>query len=196
MTRGPSDRTIDRRSESLAWPVDWSALWVGALSALAVSLVIALIGVALGAHRTGTAARIVRWREFGLGTLIFSVFGAFLSLVVGGWVAARIAGFRRAEPAMLHGAIVWLLTMVMLLTLSSLGVSGHFGPWYGGLGGVRVSAMPLPDDPDAARAVRNAALGGVTALLLGLVGGVIGGWMASGEPMTLTHYRSRERQVV
>jgi hypothetical protein len=31
----------------------------------------------------------------------------------------------------------------------------------------------------------------VTALLLGLVGGVIGGWMASGEPMTFTYYRTR-----
>ena len=31
----------------------------------------------------------------------------------------------------------------------------------------------------------------VSALLLGLVGSVIGGWMASGEPMTLTHYRHR-----
>ena len=28
-------------------------------------------------------------------------------------------------------------------------------------------------------------------LLLGLVGGVIGGWMGSGEPMTFTHYRTR-----
>ena len=36
-----------------------------------------------------------------------------------------------------------------------------------------------------------AALGALTALLLGLVGSVIGGWMASGEPMTFTHYRTR-----
>jgi hypothetical protein len=43
------------------------------------------------------------------------------------------------------------------------------------------------------RATRNAALGAVTALLLGLVGSVIGGWIASGEPMTLTYYRTRDR---
>jgi hypothetical protein len=42
------------------------------------------------------------------------------------------------------------------------------------------------------RATRNAALGAVTALLLGLMGSVIGGWMASGEPMTLTYYRTRD----
>jgi len=44
---------------------------------------------------------------------------------------------------------------------------------------------------DTPRAVRNAALGAVTALLLGLVGSVIGGWMASGEPMTFGHHRYR-----
>src|SRR5262249_39387791 len=43
------------------------------------------------------------------------------------------------------------------------------------------------------RATRNSALGAVTALLLGLVGSVIGGWIASGEPMTFTYYRTRRR---
>jgi hypothetical protein len=33
------------------------------------------------------------------------------------------------------------------------------------------------------------------ALLIGLVGAVIGAWMASGEPMTLTHYRRRDLDV-
>ena len=42
-------------------------------------------------------------------------------------------------------------------------------------------------------AVRNNALATAVALLLGLIGAVIGGWMASGEPMTLTHYRTRDR---
>jgi anti-sigma factor RsiW len=42
-----------------------------------------------------------------------------------------------------------------------------------------------------AAAARNSALAAVAALLLGLIGGVIGGWMASGEPMTFTHYRTR-----
>ena len=49
---------------------------------------------------------------------------------------------------------------------------------------------------DAAKATRNAALGAATAMLLGLMGAVIGGWMASGEPMTFTHWRTREGSVV
>ena len=40
--------------------------------------------------------------------------------------------------------------------------------------------------------MRNTAVASVVALLIGLMGSVIGGWMGSGEPMTLTYYRSRE----
>jgi hypothetical protein len=82
--------------------------------------------------------------------LIFSVGGAFFGYVAGGWVAARIAGRVRSEPAMLHGG------------LSTI-------------------------------AVRNNALATAPALLIGLIGAVLGGWMASGEPMTFTHYRTRDR---
>ena len=38
---------------------------------------------------------------------------------------------------------------------------------------------------NAAAIARNSALGAITALLLGLVGAVIGGWMASGERMSI-----------
>jgi hypothetical protein len=41
------------------------------------------------------------------------------------------------------------------------------------------------------KATRNSALGAITALLLGLVGCVIGGWMATGEPMNFSHYKTR-----
>lgn len=40
--------------------------------------------------------------------------------------------------------------------------------------------------------MRNMALGAVAALLIGLMGAVIGGWMASGEPMSFTYYRRRD----
>jgi hypothetical protein len=41
------------------------------------------------------------------------------------------------------------------------------------------------------RATQNSAIGATTALLLGLVGSLIGSWMACGERMTFTHYRRR-----
>ncbi len=44
---------------------------------------------------------------------------------------------------------------------------------------------------DTPKVTRNVALGAVTALLLGLMGSVVGGWMASGEPMTFDHHHNR-----
>ena len=175
-------------SEWRAWPVAWSAVWVGALAALCVGLIIGLIGFAIGAHES---SRLVKWSSVKFITLVFSISGAFFAFVVGGWAVSRIAGIRRSEPAILHGAIVWALAVPMLVVLSVFGA--HFGGWYVGLAGAPAWAAAVPPiDPDLAAAMRNSAVAAVAALLLGLMGAVIGAWMGSGEPMTFTHYRRRD----
>lgn len=179
---------------SQSWPVNWSAIWVGALAALAATLLFGLIGMAIGAHQAGK--RVVSLSDLGFGGLIFGVAGAFFSFVIGGWIAATIAGMRRAETASLQGSIVWLLAVPLLLLLAVLGAGSFLGSWYGGLAGTPawVSSSAVAADPDAATAARNSALGAVTALLIGLIGSVIGGWMASGEPMSLTYRRAAEQE--
>ena len=174
------------------WPLSWSAVWVGTLAAVALALIFGLVGVAVGAHRVGQP--LGAWRDMSFMALAWSVFGAFISFVVGGWAAAKVAGLRRSETAMLHGGIAWLVAVPILLVMASLGATVYLGAWYGGLAGVPAWVTPAAaavQDPNAALAARNAALAAVTALLLGLMGGVIGGWMGSGEPMTFTHYRTR-----
>jgi hypothetical protein len=175
-----------------AWPVYWSAIWAGALSALALALIFGLIGTALGAHQVGK--KVVNLHDMTFWGLVFSVAGAFFSFVVGGWVASSIAGLRRAEDAALHGALSWLVALPMLLVLGALGAASFFGGWYGGLAGTPVwaSASNVTADPNAAMVARNSAIGAVTALLIGLVGSCIGGWWASGEPMSLTYRRAKQ----
>lgn len=179
------------------WPINWSSIWVGALAALALALIFSLVGASIGAHQLGPGGRIARWSEVGFGGLVFAVFGAFFSFVVGGWVAGKINGYRRAETDMLHGAIVWLVAVPLLTVLAAIGAGSLFGAWFGGLAGVPVWATPstVAADPAAATAARNAALGALTALLIGLVGAVIGGWMASGEPMSISHHRVRDART-
>lgn len=175
------------------WPI-WSAVFVGALTALAVALIIGLIGYAVGAHQLA-GPRIASWKTVRFISLVFSIGGAFFAFAAGGWVAARIAGLRRAEPAMLHGAVAWLVTVPMLLALAALGAGGGFGGWYGGFGSAAWTTQVPAAGGDVAAAVRNTALASVAALLLGLIGSVIGGWLASGEPMSLTYYRQRTRET-
>ena len=113
------------------WPI-WSAVFVGALSALAVGLIIGLIGYAVGAHQL-SGPRSTSWSNVRMISAVFSILGAFFAFVAGGWIAARIAGFRRAEPAMLHGAVVWLLTIPAFLVLGAFGATAAYGGWYGGI---------------------------------------------------------------
>ncbi len=184
-------RSIHRSETWTAWPVSWTAVWVGTLTAIAVGLIIGLIGIAIGAHEAG--ARIARWNDVRFLTLIWSIAGAFFSFVAGGWVAARIAGIRRAETAILHGGIVWVLAIPLFLALGALGALGYFGGWYGGLAGTPAwgAAAAATGDRAAAVAARNMALASLTALLLGLVGSALGSWFGSGEPMTFTVARAR-----
>ena len=216
-----------------AWPVNWSGISIGALAAISAVAVFGLIGTALGAYLVDPASRVVDLQKVGFFTIVASVCSAFFAFVIGGWVAASIAGIRRSEPAMLHGAIAWLLAVPLLIALAALGAGSYFGGWHGGLAGrptwTDASATPFvqPQPLDAyatateirehraamadyrervdrwhdetPRATRNAALGAVSALLLGLVGSVIGGWMASGQPMTVKFqdfyfYRARAAQ--
>ena len=181
---------VVQRWDAAPWLVNWSADWVGALAILTVGLIFGLMGIALGAYQE---ARIVSWHKFQMWALTLSVCGAFFSSVVGGWTAGKILGDRLAERTMLHAAIAWVLTVPMLLVLASLGAAGYFGVWYHGLAGTPVWVAPtvIADPQAAAIMARNGALGALTALLLGLVGSVVGGWMASGEPMTFTYHRTR-----
>jgi len=175
--------------EIVNWPVNWSAVWVGALAALALGLIFGLVGTAIGAYQE---MHVVSWRKFHTWSLIFSVCGAFFAFALGGWAAGKILGVRHAETSMLHGAIAWLVTVPIFLVLASLGSMTYFGTWYAGLAGTPSWVTPVVADPQTALALaKNSALGAVAALLLGLVGSVVGGWMASGEPMTITYYRTR-----
>jgi hypothetical protein len=176
----------------VAWPVSWSAIWVGALAALAVALLISLAGLALGAQIVGPGERIANWHRVNFGGIVWAICGAFFSFVVGGWVAARIGGFVRSEPAMLHGAISWLIAIPLLLLFAALGSGGYFGTLYTGLAGTPAWVQAPPIDADGYAILRNNALGTITALILGLIGSVLGGWMGSGEPMTFLHYFQRE----
>jgi len=181
----------------VAWPVYWSAIWVGALASIALAIIFGLVAVAVGAHELGTAGQITQWADVSRRSVVATVFGAFLSAALGGWVAGKIAGIGHSEPAMLHGAITWLVATPLLLLFLALGAGNTFGGWYAGLMGspAWVPGPGTPVDPNAALIARNTALAALTALLLGLMGSVIGGWLASGEPMTFTYYRTRDGKL-
>jgi hypothetical protein len=176
---------------SAPWPVYWTAVWVGALTSVALALLFGLLSAAIGAEPVGGR---LGPEDLGFADLAVAVCSAFFAFVVAGWAASRIAGIRTAETGALHGALVWLVAVPLLLVLVAFGASSLFGVWYSGLAGTPAwAASPPASGPEAAELAREAAGGALTALLIGLVGGVIGGWLGSGESMNPFDYRERAR---
>jgi hypothetical protein len=175
------------------WHLSWGSVFIGALAGLVAAVLFSLIAVAIGAHKA-VDDRILKWSDLGPVTLIVSVFGAFLASVIGAWVAAKMSGARRAEPAILHGVAAWLVSMGIVLLFAAL--SGAHTLAGGYLGGLNPPGAPAPAtgpvDPNTAIAIRNAAVGSILGILIGLMGAVVGGWFASGEPMNVNYYRTRE----
>ncbi|HTV74667.1 MAG TPA: hypothetical protein VME66_13305 [Candidatus Acidoferrales bacterium] len=170
----------------MPWPVNWSAVWVGALASLAAALILGLIGTALGAQSIKTLSS---WQDVSRVDVAITVCAAFFAFAIGGWVSGKISGARHAEPSILHAAVAWLVALPLLLLTLAAGGGAALGGWYGGLlSAPAAAAASAAASPDVAR---NDALAAVTAILIALIGAVIGGWIASGEPMSFTHHRTR-----
>ncbi len=157
---------------------------MGALSALAAAFVFGLIGTIVGASAPAT---FTSWRTVSLIDLIFVVAATFFAFVIGGWSAGKISGYRYSEDTVLHGAIAWLLALAPISV--GLAAGGQ------GLGRGFLAASPLIAAATSATTVpeviRNTALAALVGVLVALIGAVIGGWMASGEPMNFSHHRTR-----
>ena len=171
-----------------AWPVNWSAAWVGALTSLAVSVILGLVATIIGAS---TAHPLASFHTVAIISLIAVVVAGFFAFAAGGWAAGKIAGFSHSEPSILHAAVSWLIALPLILLALAAGAGQAFGGWYGGLVGASplvAAATTATNAPDVAR---NSALAALTSILIALIGAVIGGWLASGEPMNFTHHRTR-----
>jgi hypothetical protein len=184
---------VVREDSWTAWPVYWTPVIVGALASVVAVVLFGVVGTAVGSWKAGNEGRVTDLSGIGRAAVAYAVFASFLAFVIGGWVTARIAGIRRAETAILHGAIAFLVAMVILLAMASFG-GAVFNGWYVGLAPApAVPSVPgQPVDPGVAKAAARGATAAAVAILLGLAGSVVGGWMGSGERMDFSFYE-RER---
>src|SRR5256884_2555505 len=133
--------TVVRDEPWTAWPVYWTPIIVGALASVVAVVLFGVIGTAVGSWKAGNAGRVTDFSGIGRVAVAYAVFASFLAFVIGGWITARIAGIRRAEPAILHAAIAFLVTTVVLIAMASFGGAVLNG-WYVGL--APSPAVPTP----------------------------------------------------
>lgn len=91
--------------------ISWAAIFAGLFVALAIELLLSLLGVGFGAGTihavSGTSATA---GSLGIGSGIWFLISTLVALFAGGWVAGRLAGMPRATDGVLHGIVAWSLT--------------------------------------------------------------------------------------
>jgi len=135
-------RVATDRAESRRDRVRWGPIWAGAAVVLTVFIVLQLLFFALGwldlsfngRDGSGAAAGIVS------GVL------ALIAFFVGGLMAGASTMWRTGSDGMLHGLLVWALSVLGILALTLIGGTALLGPL----------ASVASQAPDAAQAAQQA----------------------------------------
>ena len=125
---GTTTHTAEHHTGALHRPfghISWGSIFAGAVIALATQLVLTLIGAAVGLatldpatgdNPSGTA--------LGVGAGLWLLLSSIISLFVGGYIAARLAGLRNGW---LHGLTTWGIVTLLTVVLLTTAIGGLIG---------------------------------------------------------------------
>ncbi|MBX8513355.1 hypothetical protein K5D69_01485 [Pseudomonas cichorii] len=100
--------------------ISWSAILAGVVLAMVVSLLLNLLGTAIGSASIDPIEEANPMSGIGTGAGIWLVASSMISLFVGGWAAGRLA---QREGAF-HGLLVWASVSLITVYLVSSAVTG------------------------------------------------------------------------
>ncbi len=203
--QGHSDVRFDRSLR-----ISWSAIVAGTALGWALFTLLTLIGAAIGLAKIDPYSANPT-NGLGAGSGIFGIVAVLLSSFLGAYLAVRIAGDRRRDEALLHGAICWALSLFIgaMLALGAARTAAQSAATVAS--GPRAQARAeretdarrntgpttadrerASDTADAAAKTTGAAAGGA---ILGLVGSLLGGLAAAKRRVTTeTHGGPRPRR--
>jgi hypothetical protein len=104
--------------------VRWASVIAGLFTTLAALITLTVLGVALG---LSSAENISEPSDLALGAGIFGIIAALLSFALGGFIAAKTAAVGGTGNAILNGAMVWILTIPLLVFILGTGISNLIG---------------------------------------------------------------------
>ena len=132
----------DRGTPPIGVRVRWSGVTSGWVMALGTLLLLTTLGLAIGITALGdprTADRDTA-SGLGLGTGLWGALTLLIASFLGGLVSTRVTDRPDRGGAVLHGALVWTLTSLMLVWLLSQGVSLGLSGLFGALSGLTRTA--------------------------------------------------------
>lgn len=107
--------------------VSWQAILAGAVVALALYLVLSLLGTAIGLSVSDR----VDGRAVGIGAAIYAIVVTALSLFAGGCVASQMTAGENKREGALYGLFVWSAVLAALLFLLAGGVKAGYSAMVG-----------------------------------------------------------------
>ena len=121
--------------------VSWSAILAGVVLAVALQFVLSLLGAGVGlgfvnpGHADSASAA-----SLGAGAGFWWLVSTVVSLLAGSFAAARLAGVASRFDGMLHGLVVWGLTLLLTVYLLTTAVGGVIGGAYSAISGTLSAA--------------------------------------------------------
>lgn len=118
--------TVDRTA---GWPgahsrVSWGAVFAGVVIAVALQLVMTLLGAAIGLTALDGEDS---GKAFGIGAGIWALLVPLVTMFVGGMTAGRLANVRDRTDGFVHGALVWAVALLLAAWLLGTGASRLIG---------------------------------------------------------------------
>lgn len=121
--------------------MSWSALLVGTVVAIAIELMLGLLGAGIGFSSLDPAGHGgPSVGGLGIGAIIWWTLSTVLALGVGAFVAATISHTRRPIDGVLHGVAIWGLTLLLTFYLLSSAIGGLVGGAFRTVSGLATAA--------------------------------------------------------
>lgn len=139
--------------------ISWPAIFAGALVAIGIQLLLALLGLGIGAGSIDPQEEQNPMAGVGTGALIWWIVSFLLSLFAGGWVAGRLTGTRNKFNDSVHGVLTWVVFVMLNLWLLTSAAGGLIRSASGVLGST-VSMLgqgAAANAPELANKVENEA---------------------------------------
>ncbi len=107
--------------------VSWGAIFVGVVIAMVVQLLLAVLGIAIGASAINPLQEANPVEGIGMGAGIYWVISSIISLFAGGYAAGVLAIMQDRRDRTLHGVAVWGVATLLLFLVISSGVGRLIG---------------------------------------------------------------------
>ncbi len=168
---GPFDR---RRGSLLALArpvsvegvrVSWGGIWGGVLTALGLLILLAALGAAVGITATNPQRADVA--KIGIAAGAWIGISLLIALFVGGMVTTRIGATFDGATGFWEGALVWIVTLLLMGYLATTSLSSLMGGALRVIGGATQAAATAAQGTTAASNAANAATNASPSAVIG-----------------------------